>query len=692
MIHILTSTKTILTVNVRAQESRSGDGAVEGVLSLKLKKQLLNDSFEEQQSYLDVAAIASYVSLNKLDQRQRFRASVDFIAQDNVDFSFTKGSSSSGLGYALALFQSWWETVLNKAGKFQYPIFATGEILTSGQINPILHLSEKIDSTCDYIESHRDNIPHFYFCYPKQNDTEMTVTQRKRLESLGGVLIPSERLQYTLGELLGDAYDGDPLGRWKPFKGLESFNYEDSPRYFGRDSELQSFRKSLKESSGIVTITGVSGAGKSSFVKAGLIPSLEKENKLLYCSYTILIDNTVLDSILESIGATWDIELATLKEVYQQSTEELLELVKSKSTISSKSCFICIDQFENIFSQKILIPDSDLNIIDKLSMIIENLDIVLCLDSEYLDEFLIKDIFVSKDIFQLRSEFPSYIWKEILTKQALFSGLTFEVNEQGISLDSVIIEEAILIKQALPVVGRLLELLFSIAEKEKSSILKFEFYKNIGGLTGTVVHLIESVFNRNNLNTALIPLFFESFIDIDKNDNVTLRRINTGHPNLVKLKPLTKDLQEVHLMLSETTSPTKAKYYYLAHPFLLQKLPAILDWKKNEKKYILWVKDVEGDFLKWIAQKNKRYDDVLTEKRSEVVNAFVSGYLEHKNNLVRERHLLSIAQTFRGALLKDNISNDSLQKFVNLSFLKNFRVINRNIISFLILIVLWNFA
>ena len=48
MLYILTSTETILNVDVRVQESRVGDSNVEGVLNLKLKQTLTTQSFEEQ--------------------------------------------------------------------------------------------------------------------------------------------------------------------------------------------------------------------------------------------------------------------------------------------------------------------------------------------------------------------------------------------------------------------------------------------------------------------------------------------------------------------------------------------------------------------------------------------------------------------------------------------------------------------
>jgi hypothetical protein len=232
MIHILTSTSTILKVGVRPQESRIGDSNVKAVLSLKLKQTLTDESFIEQQGYLQSSATAAYISLNKLDQHSRFRANVNLFACNNKAFNFTQGSSSSGLGYALACFDAWWRLNLNKNSQFKHPIFATGEILTSGQIKPIAQITEKIESVCNYVEENKDNIPNFYFCYPVSNDEEISASLKERLLELNGQLIASNRLQETLGELLGKYYDGDPLGRWVPFKGLSSFDYEDSVRFF----------------------------------------------------------------------------------------------------------------------------------------------------------------------------------------------------------------------------------------------------------------------------------------------------------------------------------------------------------------------------------------------------------------------------------------------------------------------------
>ncbi len=60
-----------------------------------------------------------------------------------------------------------------------------------------------------------------------------------------------------------------------PFPGLRSFDSKDASLFFGRESHVKKLRDKLSASR-FLAIIGSSGSGKSSLIKAGLIPSLEK--------------------------------------------------------------------------------------------------------------------------------------------------------------------------------------------------------------------------------------------------------------------------------------------------------------------------------------------------------------------------------------------------------------------------------
>ncbi|HFU76697.1 MAG TPA: serine protease [Arcobacter sp.] len=63
-----------------------------------------------------------------------------------------------------------------------------------------------------------------------------------------------------------------------PFIGLQAFNQSNSHFFFGRSTEIQSLLKQLDKDN-LIAIVGDSGSGKSSLVKAGIIPHyLEKNN------------------------------------------------------------------------------------------------------------------------------------------------------------------------------------------------------------------------------------------------------------------------------------------------------------------------------------------------------------------------------------------------------------------------------
>ncbi|WP_439557649.1 nSTAND1 domain-containing NTPase, partial [Dyadobacter sp.] len=59
-----------------------------------------------------------------------------------------------------------------------------------------------------------------------------------------------------------------------PFPGLRSYDYEDHALFFGRDSHIRELTGKLLDGR-FLALIGSSGSGKSSLIKAGLIPSLE---------------------------------------------------------------------------------------------------------------------------------------------------------------------------------------------------------------------------------------------------------------------------------------------------------------------------------------------------------------------------------------------------------------------------------
>ncbi|WP_019029047.1 SEL1-like repeat protein [Colwellia piezophila] len=644
MIYILTNTTTVLQTEVRPQESQIGDPSVKAQLNLTLKRKLTPQSFQDQQRYLNSSAIAAYVSLNKLDQRQRFRAGINLTTQNDDSFNFSQGSSSSGLGYALALFESWWRVVLKKPGKFEFPIFATGEILTSGHVLPISHICEKIDSVCAYVEKNQDRFTQFSICYPIQNDDDITKEQRKKIADLGGVLLTVTRLQNLIGELLDDSYDGDPLGRWAPFKGLSSFDYEDSVRFFGRSKDVNRLYEDLKQNQGLLIVSGASGTGKSSLIKAGLIPKLEQVSNQFSWAYTTpskVPENIgIIGFLLEELNKAWQLEqkglsITELILTFASSPRKAIETISTIVDDKTPPCLIYFDQFEEVFSQPNENIVSTLKALNDLANQLKPLDIVLAIRNEYLGRLLDNQALSSPVISNVASQLELDDWQAIIHEQSAFSGITFEHDSEGGVLDKVIIDEASKTPFALPMVEFLLEQLYLKAtlENPNATELKYQHYQELGGLTGAIAYRATQVLKDNKANEKLIAQLFDAFVGLNGEflpyaKHVDLNKLEVDSPQLYKLA---QQFIDANLIVSanNTSADTMIK---LVHDSLFNNWNELKEWVTKNKDYLEWRYSVDGQFLRWCSEQKNNY--LIKDNR-----LLKEGWRYFKSGIISDNHL-----------------------------------------------------
>lgn len=162
-----------------------------------------------------------------------------------------------------------------------------------------------------------------------------------------------------------------------PWKGLSSYTYQDSDCFYGRDQELKDIVSVIKQNA-FTTLYGISGAGKTSIINAGLFPILDEQaflpiyirldHNVGHVPYDIQIIKAV-DKALMSINA----ERENIVEHDVESELDKLWLYFYSHRFWSEdnhiiNPIIFIDQFEEIFTKN---EDSEniwsfFNIIDSL--------------------------------------------------------------------------------------------------------------------------------------------------------------------------------------------------------------------------------------------------------------------------------------------------------------------------------------
>ena len=85
---------------------------------------------------------------------------------------------------------------------------------------------------------------------------------------------------YYYGEHTWAARPAAPALTGSPYRGLSAFEAEDEQVFFGRDEAIGEVAGRLSramDGPGLVVVSGVSGAGKSSLLRAGLLPRLRRD-------------------------------------------------------------------------------------------------------------------------------------------------------------------------------------------------------------------------------------------------------------------------------------------------------------------------------------------------------------------------------------------------------------------------------
>ncbi len=207
----------------------------------------------------------------------------------------------------------------------------------------------------------------------------------------------------------------------KPYPGLESFTEEDAAVFFGRDKEIIEVldilnRKRRKNAKGFILILGASGSGKSSLVRAGVLPRLRRKNRTaeLNSPYVILspfsgaksLEGLAMSLVLElkNIGKTMELDhLFSHLNFAPHSKYELEQAVKFLSNLGREILIahqlpegfvvVVIDQLEESF-RTANAPDSINVDCPALTLLLETVSredshtiVLSTMRSDFLNEF-----------------------------------------------------------------------------------------------------------------------------------------------------------------------------------------------------------------------------------------------------------------------------------------------------------------
>jgi hypothetical protein len=143
-----------------------------------------------------------------------------------------------------------------------------------------------------------------------------------------------------------------PLIKDSPYQGLKRFNVKDRDRFFGRDKLIARLFEAVNRSN-LSLVLGASGSGKSSVVRAGLIPELEKslESQTFY-DFIFTPNQDPFESLyrcLLSEEKDYSFSKADAKIALEAKANTLKEVIRTLRK-DGERWLIFVDQFEELFT------------------------------------------------------------------------------------------------------------------------------------------------------------------------------------------------------------------------------------------------------------------------------------------------------------------------------------------------------
>jgi serine/threonine protein kinase/WD40 repeat protein len=436
----------------------------------------------------------------------------------------------------------------------------------------------------------------------------------------------------------------------KPYPGLSSFTEGDAEYFLGRELEAETVLKKLQELH-LMAIIGPSGAGKTSFLRAGLIPVLPKG-----LSYVFSMPG---DSPLVNLGQALAAEFsgdteAIRKMVRLENMDDALWLLH-RWRLKHSEALLIVDRFEELFT----LNDHEVqtHFAELLGRAVLEADVRLLLAMR--DDFLIlcrEHVSLTPIFSELTALLPlsGPALRRALIQPALQCGYRFEDE----ALVDEILRDVEKERGALPLMAFAAARLWEKRDR-KHGLLTREAYQQIGGVAGALAQHAEATMDR--IGSERQGIVREIFRNLVTAQNTRAARdageLLSIFQNRNTAQEVLRILIDARLLTSFEASQTEEEQrrrIEIIHESLLTAWPRLVRWQtqdadsaqfRDQLRQAAQVWDERGhpaDLL-WRGSSYKEFE-VWREKYSGGLTitekAFSEAMLDHEKSKRRKRRVL----------------------------------------------------
>lgn len=409
-----------------------------------------------------------------------------------------------------------------------------------------------------------------------------------------------------------------------PFPGLLAYDEDDAAVYFGRDDDIKSIceRLNAKRTHGgskLLLLLGASGAGKSSLMRAGIIPRLRRDKRRWITLSCFRAQSRPVDELAQVIAlalgpaGNWRAvrELLT-SDNPSQSLLALARDLRAFRGTNDAQILISIDQGEALFTAT---DQAETELFLKLMNVLLSDDMpftaLMGLRSDHLAHVQqARGLKISHETISLKP-IPLERVRDVIEGPARVAELTVE--------DDLISEATrdATTDDALPLLALALRELYD--RFSRSRRLTVEAYRALGDqaahlspIENAVRRKADEVLKEVGPTTeqldALRNAFIPAMVRVNSEGEYVSRTAALGPlPQLAK--PLIERLANARLLVLSYNGGTNT--VEVAHEALLRKWPLLRGWLDQEREFLIGKEQFDSDFREWRNYSDRHKDDLL---------------------------------------------------------------------------------
>ena len=388
-----------------------------------------------------------------------------------------------------------------------------------------------------------------------------------------------------------------------PYVGLNAFDESTAHWFFGRDEALRRLQQKLSQSS-FVFVVGVSGSGKSSLVRAKLMP--EYSNEKGYQVFAIKPRRNPLEQLkLVFTEKLNEADLDVIEAVENHIDEgDLLAAVKK---ITQKQVLLVIDQFEEVFTLCAQKQERS-KFLKMLALVAErstaDLAIVATMRADFMGEC--SDANLDKIINE------QMVWLSPMTKAEFTEAIAKPADVQhydlGEGLLEAILSEIEAEPNCLPLLEFALQQLWEHRDRKQHKLTADAYYHTLKGIKGALNRHAEALYlGQSEIKQKWIRLILLKLVRTGRDVKDT--RQPTERQALLALGKDDQEKKEIATVLQAlegTTGRLLTAYEEnglamvdLAHEALMEGWERFATWRKEDRDLRRLVDRISDDFKGW---------------------------------------------------------------------------------------------